>query len=245
MGRRIRISLELFLFDSDYRSQKAEKKGFCHLVGLGAGYWSFNKLYQDQEMVKVVLSIINQSDLRHIECVYFSWFDEDCMEDTDIKSADNEYYELDINKKKIKLMFGQRNPADKLVGELSDCLICACYAWDSNAFPGNEYWLGRDMLSASGDPAAAACSTISYLQNPEINTEYVCGQNTTFYFFDAQKGKYEYVKLKDIEKEWNDDKKKEQWLTKSVLSIPYKRDTLNVKDNDNDDEQKSNTNSNL
>ena len=40
--------------------------------------------------------------------------------------------------------------------------MVAQYAWDGNAFPGNEYWLG--MLTASGDPAAACCSNVPELQ---------------------------------------------------------------------------------
>eukprot|EP00484_Ammonia_sp_Unknown_P023517 CAMPEP_0197024828 /NCGR_PEP_ID=MMETSP1384-20130603/5315_1 /TAXON_ID=29189 /ORGANISM="Ammonia sp." /LENGTH=616 /DNA_ID=CAMNT_0042453283 /DNA_START=49 /DNA_END=1899 /DNA_ORIENTATION=+ len=235
--QRIRVSLELFMFDSDERCKQSKQPGFCHLVGLGAGYWAFHKTRQDVEMVKVALDIIRDSDLAHIECLYFSWFSREAEEDAglDGKETNNkrEYVVEDKKKKKIFVQFGNRNPADPLDEKFKakKCLICACYAWDGNSFPGNEYWFGG--LSASGDPAAAACSLIAWSQNSEINKEYVNGDNTGFYFFDRETGAYEIVKAKDIPFANDPEMKqeKEKWLTKSAKSIPYKRDKFN---NNND-----------
>ena len=69
------------------------------------------------------------------------------------------------------MKFSKRNPADLIE---DGKLLFAMYAWDSNAFAGNEYFF--NMLSASGDPAAAACSTIAFLQCPYVNPA-ICGAN--------------------------------------------------------------------
>merc|ERR1712150_294596 len=65
-----------------------------------------------------------------------------------------------------------RNPAQMLPpAEYPEdkWVIVAMYAWDGNAYPGNEWWLGPAAWAQSGDPAAACCSAITILQNPNLN----------------------------------------------------------------------------
>ncbi|KAI0478420.1 hypothetical protein GGR56DRAFT_689217 [Xylariaceae sp. FL0804] len=72
-----------------------------------------------------------------------------------------------------RVLFTKENPAaarqwkPAAQGQEEEQLLVVSYAWDGNAFPGNEYWAG--MLDASGDPAAACMSTIAELHNPYIN----------------------------------------------------------------------------
>lgn len=160
--KRMRFVLEPFLIDANQRAQKAGKKAYAHVVGLGTGVWAVNGEAQEQMIMDVTAEILNTGDFANISDVNFSWFNQNLIKPT--------------MKKPITLHYpSKRNPADPLTGADEGKLLVAMYAWDGNSYPGNEYWFGSSYLAASGDPAAASCSTIPQLQNPQINTDQLQG----------------------------------------------------------------------
>ena len=152
--KRMSFVIEPFLKDAQKRGCNAAKKVYVHATGLGLGVWKILEK-QEQLLVDVYANIIEQlgSALSEISDINFSYFN-------------NVAWKKNVSSS-IKIHFSKRNPADKLNNENQGKLLIAQYAWDGNSYPGNEYWYG--MLTASGDPAAACCSTIAELQNPKIN----------------------------------------------------------------------------
>ncbi|VVC86914.1 unnamed protein product [Leptidea sinapis] len=67
----------------------------------------------------------------------------------------------------INVQIERREPSAKLIGEHAGKLLVLTYPWDSNAHPGNDFWMGS--LKSSGDPAAACSTQVAELHNAHIN----------------------------------------------------------------------------
>ena len=120
----------------------------------------FLSFQQGYVIAEVIAETLKQKEFRRITDVDFSWFPDSATKQFGIFEGTG-----------VTPHFTRSDPAMKLEGHHAGKLLVSMYAWDGNSYPGNEYWEG--MLTPSGDPAAACCSTIPEIQNPMVN-EYLC-----------------------------------------------------------------------
>lgn len=147
--KRLKINAEIFLKEANLRNNN--KKAYCYVVGLGLGAWKISYDIQLKITFEVYLELLNEENFPYVSDLYFGWFNKDI--------------EIPQKIKNINIHIGFNNPADPLTDENN--ILVANWAWDPNSYIGNEYWSG--ILGTSGDPAAASCSCISYIGNPEFN----------------------------------------------------------------------------
>jgi hypothetical protein len=156
---RSRITADMFLLEANARAAEAGTTAWAYVVGLGLGVWQY---YQQQRewYVEVFGEAIAELDLAHVGTVEFAYINNLPA------TVENKLIRAGVEKG-IRVVFSRRNPAEKLEGNE---LLVLSYAWDGNAFPGNEYWSGS--LAGSGDPAAACMSTVAELHNPLVNPDF-------------------------------------------------------------------------
>jgi hypothetical protein len=159
---RCRVTAEMFLLEVNSRAaETAGQKAWAYVVGLGLGVWQHTYSQRDW-YVSAWGEALSTLDLVHVGTVEFAYIRG--------LSAQVQAEMRDLAARKgIRVVFSRRDPAEKLQGDGGELLVLS-YAWDGNAFPGNEFWLGS--LDGSGDPAAACMSTVAELHNPLVNPEF-------------------------------------------------------------------------
>ena len=158
---------EIFLCEANARAlaESISTRAACHVVGIGLGVWQIDTC-QKQIYVDAFAEAIASCTLENVDIVYFSWLgasqcgparDGDELVCSWIKGDDKVWA-----------------PRPRELDDITSGRLLVARAWDSGSYPGNEYWHG--MHRASGDPAAASHSTISELQNPDVNVEAIKGE---------------------------------------------------------------------
>ncbi|XP_053951688.1 uncharacterized protein LOC128859041 isoform X1 [Anastrepha ludens] len=173
MKKRYAISFDTLLLEADARGVAADRQVYLHVVGIGLGVWR-----AVEHQCEIFLEAFGERlqelipRLSHVGVVHFSHFHASAC---GILKNGGIIAEETHSAGGIKMLLSDRNPAQKLSPEYENMLVVESYAWDGNALPGNEFWMGS--LSGSGDPAAACSTLITELHNPHINSEMVNGEN--------------------------------------------------------------------
>lgn len=124
---RMRITVDILLLEANARATEAGKKAHVYIVGLGLGVWQKNR-EQARWYVETFTSALGELGLENVKILEFAYIG-------GVPGATVEEVTTAGTKAGIKVVFSERNPAAKLP---SDELLVLSYAWDGNAFPGNE-----------------------------------------------------------------------------------------------------------
>jgi len=155
------------------KASQAAGEGGSHVrvKGLGLGCWQVDPV-QEALMLEVYSDVLLSIPLPGIKVLEFAWF----PSAESLSGVGHGGQFLAHGGQSIEIRFTKDGFASPVVASSGGAAprLIAMHAWDGNAYPGNEWWFGK--LGSTDDSAAASCSLISSLQNPDINPDYLCGE---------------------------------------------------------------------
>lgn len=160
--RRIRATVEPFLeyasqLGATHRTVAGGHGAHVRVKGLGLGAWWVDPVQEDL-MKQVYEELLVERTLSGIDVLEFAYF----------PSEDVPAGSRTIHVKASKCGFAE---------PVGNRLLVAMYAWDGNAYAGNEWWAesgSGKYLGMTDDSAAASCSLITSLQHPVVNAKRHC-----------------------------------------------------------------------
>ena len=191
---RLYISYKKFFADSIANATDTNKKAYIRLTGLGDGVWAGGDKHKPEignaigRAARRVFDGLTAEQKGKIAAIEFVQFGdrEPCFNGFKGKlvlASGGGLNEVDI----ISSKGGNPNFAHTIPDKYRGATLCVNFAWDSGSYVGNELWLdGKENLTpqyegddihntkaASGDPAAACCSSIPVSMNPDYNPQFL------------------------------------------------------------------------
>ena len=179
--KRLRLIIEPLLLDANKRASDAGTTAYLVITGFGLGFWAAFDAQKDlfiQYVLEIVANLSQSKAIPNVSDLHFSH--------VGAPAAFTKHSPAFTTNTGISVIHDDTNPTSSTIKLTSttttakggkDKLLVYAYAWDGNAYPGNEYW--NDKIADSGDSQAASCSAITELHNPQINPEFM-GKIETF-----------------------------------------------------------------
>ena len=159
---RSKIILESLIKSTEKVYQKEGQKVILQITGLGLGVWSGSDTEQREvDFIMGLMDSIESMSLiikKKIKSIQLIWLPKLTKKQ---KIIFNDFTGLKVIETK------EAPFSKKLLSEKTP--VISSFAWDGMSYLGNEYFVG--LFSASGDPAMASATSISYLGSPLINPE--------------------------------------------------------------------------